>query len=46
MSAREETVEFEGEVVESRTGEHSRPRPARGWEVVGQLVADCNSTVQ
>jgi hypothetical protein len=46
MSAREETVELEGEVVESRTGEHSRPRPARGREVAGQLAAGCSSTVQ
>jgi hypothetical protein len=45
MSAKGEKVEPEGEVVESRTGEHSRPRPARGREA-GQLAAGCSSTVQ
>ncbi len=46
MSANEEKVELEREVAESRTGAHSRPRPARGREGAGQLAAGCSSTVQ
>jgi hypothetical protein len=46
MSAKEEKVELEGEVVESRTVEHSRPHPAHGREGAAQLVAGCSSTVQ
>jgi hypothetical protein len=46
MSSKEEKVDLGGKVVESRTGEHSRPRPARGLEVSGQLAAGCSSTVQ
>ena len=46
MSAKEEKVELEREVAESRTGAHSRPRPARGREVSGQLAAGCSSIVQ